>query len=257
MFNLNTSRVINMPGDTSKKVFMYNADKTVLIFSSNSFKDLYLKFGVWHQAIINAIRTGSLYLGKYIITTVPILTAKSGNFSEEDIIAMLAEDRKNSILYLYNTDKSVLYFKGLKEDYLNLGIYASNNSVTKYIDSDLLYLGKYLLSTKEVSTASYLNMPIQELKAMLTNNKEAKGISGKAKRIELLNILDNNTLNFDSLSACVKYFKGLGYTTSSNTLMSRINSGVEYKGYIVKYAMDQTSIHSRAQCVSITEVETV
>nr|ATI20266.1 NADH dehydrogenase subunit 6 [Juglanconis oblonga]ATI20420.1 NADH dehydrogenase subunit 6 [Juglanconis oblonga] len=114
MLNLNTSRVINMPGDTSKKVFMYNADKTGLIFSSNSFKDLYLKFGVWHQAIINAIRTGSLYLGKYVITTVPILTAKSGNFSEEDVIAMLAEDRKNSFLYLYNTDKSLLYFKGLK-----------------------------------------------------------------------------------------------------------------------------------------------
>lgn len=136
-----------MPGDVSKKVYMYNKDKTVLMYSSDSFKDLLSSLGIRHFSIIGAIRTGSLYLGKYIFTSVPILTAEPGNYSEEKIISMLTEDRKNPILYLYNNDKSVLYFKGLKEDFLQLGIYASNLSVKNYIDSELLYLDKYFLST--------------------------------------------------------------------------------------------------------------
>lgn len=50
-------------------------------------------------------------------------------------------------------------------------------------------------------------------------------------------------VNLDSLLAYVKYFKDLGYTTSSNTLVSRIKSGMEYNGYIVKFGEDQTSTH--------------
>ena len=68
--------------------------------------------------------------------------------------------------------------------------------------------------------------------------------------------MDNQTLTLDSLSSCVKYLKGLGYSTSSNTLVSRINSGMEYNGFILKYADDQTSTHSRAKLISITSVET-
>jgi hypothetical protein len=61
---------------------------------------------------------GSRREGKYVFTSVPILTAESENFSEEEIITILTEHRKFYLLYLYNNDKSFLYFKDLKEDYL-------------------------------------------------------------------------------------------------------------------------------------------
>lgn len=102
---------------------MYNKDKTVLIYVANSFRDLYLNFDIRHFSIIDSVRTGSLYLGKYVFSSVPILTAEPGNLSEEEIKSKLKEDRKNPLLFLYNKDKSVLYFKGIKEDYLNIGGY--------------------------------------------------------------------------------------------------------------------------------------
>lgn len=97
---------------------------------------------------------------------------------------------------------------------------------------------------------------MQELKEMLADNKKDKGITGKAKKVALTSVLDNQTLTLDSLSSCVKYLKGLGYSTSSNTLVSRIKSGMEYNGFILKYAEDQTSTHPRAKFISITNVET-
>jgi hypothetical protein len=45
-FNLNLSRVANAPGFRSKEMFMYNKDKTILIYHSNSLKDFLVKFGI-------------------------------------------------------------------------------------------------------------------------------------------------------------------------------------------------------------------
>nr|WDW20822.1 hypothetical protein [Valsa mali var. pyri (nom. inval.)] len=81
---------------------------------------------------------------------------------------------------------------------------------------------------------------------MLAKYKKYRGIIGKAKKVVLISVLDNKTINLDSLSACVKFFKDLGCTTSSNTLVSRIKLGVEYNGYIVKFAEDQISTHPRS-----------
>lgn len=99
-------------------------------------------------------------------------------------------------------------------------------------------------------------MPVHELKEMLANDKKDKGITGKAKKVVLSSVLGNEILYMDSLSACVKYFKDLGYTTSSNTLVSRIKSGKEYNGYLVKFSEDQTSSHHRAKFISITSMVT-
>lgn len=45
-FNLNVSRVANIPGFNSKNIYMYNKDKTVLIYHSSTTADLETKFGI-------------------------------------------------------------------------------------------------------------------------------------------------------------------------------------------------------------------
>lgn len=40
-FNLNVSRVANVPGFRSKEIFIYNKDKTILIYQSDSIKDFF------------------------------------------------------------------------------------------------------------------------------------------------------------------------------------------------------------------------
>jgi hypothetical protein len=234
VFNLNTSRVANIPGDPSKKVFMYNKDKTILLFSSPSFKDLEIKLGIRHAVVIYQIRTGCYYLGEFVFSTVPVVTAKSGGYNEEEIKAMVMKCKEISPLYLYNEDRSVLFFSGLKGDFLKLGIYPSNQGTSAYIDSDSLYLDKYILSTVEELNINYSNLSIEELKESIANAKKAKGITGQPKKVILINVKDNQSLRFSSLTACANYFKGLGYKTAVMTLVSRIESGVEYKGYIVK-----------------------
>jgi hypothetical protein len=63
-------------------------------------------------------------------------------------------------------------------------------------------------------------------------------------------------LYFKSLTACAEYFRNLGFKPTGNTLKSRIETGSEYNGYIVKWDDDQTFVHSRAKVLSVTHLDT-
>jgi len=110
---------------------------------------------------------------------------------------------------------------------------------------------------------------------MVGNAKKNKGITGQSQGVVLINVKDNKTLKFASLSACANFFKGpparvdqlfffikkkvgLGYKTAVMTLVYRIASGVEYKGYIVKRNEDDSSeiTQHRAKAISLTNTET-
>ena len=195
-FNLNTSRVANVPGFKSKELFMYNKDKTILIYHSSSIKNFHVKFGISHTAITAFFETGSYYLGKYVFSSVPILTAEAGNYSEKEIRAMIDNGRLDKILYMYNEDKSILYFSGLKSDFAQLGIHVWNLNVSSHIDTDSLYLGKYILTTTKILPTSPSDMSVTEITAMLNKDKESLNIiSGKAKRVVLLDVKTNQTFS--------------------------------------------------------------
>lgn len=102
---------------------MYNKDKTTFMYNSDSLKDFHVKFGICNEVIVNNIETGSCYLGNYVFSPFPKLTAETGNYSEVEIRAMLDYDRLDTILYMYNEDKSILFFSGLKKDFSQLGIH--------------------------------------------------------------------------------------------------------------------------------------
>jgi hypothetical protein len=122
-FNLNTSRVVNQPKYNTKEIFMYNKNKTLLIYHSANMQNFLVKFGISYRVILNNLETGSFYLGKYVFSSLPILTAKEANYSEEEINTMLTKDRKNLDLFMYNKDKSVLYYSGIKADFSRIGLY--------------------------------------------------------------------------------------------------------------------------------------
>lgn len=84
-FNLNTSRVSNVPGHSSKEMYMYNRDKTIWIYHDVMLKNFLTKFGITHHSILDSIETGRYYLGNYVFSPVPILTAKPGKYSDEEI----------------------------------------------------------------------------------------------------------------------------------------------------------------------------
>src|SRR2546421_161001 len=49
--------------------------------------------GYFNSTFSNSLKTGGIYLGKYIFTDKPVLEAKESNMSEEDINKMLDNDR--------------------------------------------------------------------------------------------------------------------------------------------------------------------
>ena len=96
---------MNVPNYTTKEIFMYNKDKTLLIYHSKVMKDFMTTFGINNKVITNNLKNGSFYLGKYVFSSVPILTAKKANYCEEEIQTVLAEDRRRLSLFMYNKDK--------------------------------------------------------------------------------------------------------------------------------------------------------
>lgn len=236
---------------------MYDKNKTLLIYRSAVMKDLLVKFGISHRVIMNNLETGSFNLGKYGFSSVPILTAKEANYSEEEIKTMLTEDRKNLSLFMYNKDKSVLLYSGDKTDFTQIGLYTWNENVSSCINTDLLYLGKYVLTTHEIPEVREAGMSVEELSAMLNQDRKgSKGFFNKSRKVVLEEIKNGRILKFKSLSKCAEFFKSLGLTTTSSTLKSRIESGKELNGYFAKWDEDQTFVHNKAKSIIIENLDT-
>lgn len=259
-FDLNLSRVANTAGFRSKEMYMYNKDKTILIYYSNSIKDFLTTFGIGHASIVKSIEAGTYYLGKYVFSSVPILTAKDGKYTISDIKEMLAKDRENIMLFMYNKNKTVLLFSGTKADFALLGIHAGNSSLRNLINSDSLYLGKYILTTTVVPSVPAANISdttISDLVEQLGKDRiELKVRSGKGKGVALLNVKTNETLIFKSLSSCAEHLVGIGIKITGPTLKSRIINGGQLNEYLVKWNENKTYIHSKANPISITNLNT-
>lgn len=93
-FNLNTLRVANdYSGARAIPLYMYTKDLSELIYSSNIQEDFIFKLKVHHSIFSNSLKTGAVYLGKYVFTDKPIIGAKESNMSETDVNLMLDKDR--------------------------------------------------------------------------------------------------------------------------------------------------------------------
>ena len=93
-FTLNTIKVANNPsGSNSKSLYMYNRDMTILYFSSTKQIDFIRKLNIHHTTFSKHLEKGTFYLGKYLFSRVPVLTAKVKDMSYLDLALMLEQDR--------------------------------------------------------------------------------------------------------------------------------------------------------------------
>ena len=161
-FNLNTIRVANNPsGSNAKPLFMYNRDKTVLYYSSTQQIDFIKNLNISHFTFTKHLNKGSYYLGKYLFTRFPEITAKVKNISVLDLALQLEKDRKifNKNKPTNSLSKSVLLIDGNKDTKLffslgkcisylrEKGLPATQQTLVKYVDTDKAYHGfifKYL-----------------------------------------------------------------------------------------------------------------
>lgn len=89
---------------------MYTKDLSELIYSSNVQEDFIFKLKVHHSIFSNSLKTGAVYLGKYVFTDKPIIGAKESNMSETDINFMLDKDR----LEIQKSNSRKVIIKGIE-----------------------------------------------------------------------------------------------------------------------------------------------
>jgi group I intron endonuclease len=93
-FNLNILKVVNdFSGARSKPLYMYTKDFSELIYSSHIQEDFIFKLQIHHSIFSNSLKTGAVYLDKYIFTDKPIIGVRERNMSEKEINIMLEKER--------------------------------------------------------------------------------------------------------------------------------------------------------------------
>jgi len=60
---------------------MYTKDFSELIYSSHIQEDFIFKLRIHHSIFTNSLKTGAIYLDKYIFTDKPIVGVKESNMS--------------------------------------------------------------------------------------------------------------------------------------------------------------------------------
>ncbi len=83
-----------------------------LIYSWNIQEDFIFKLKVHHSIFSNSLKTGAVYLGKYVFTDKPVVGAKESNMSETDINFILDKDRSE----LQKSKGRKVIIKGIEEN---------------------------------------------------------------------------------------------------------------------------------------------
>lgn len=139
-------------------------------------------------------------------------------------------------LYMYNRDKSILYYSTDQQKDFISKLSISHFTFTKHLTSGTYYLGKYLFLREKIDTAKLTDMSLPEIALMLTKDRikfnVEKPVNSLSKIVVLINVLSEEELEFESLGQCVKFLRSKGFSATQTTLAKYLNTDKSYKGYI-------------------------
>lgn len=148
-------------------------------------------------------------------------------------------------LYMYNRDKSILYYFTLQQKDFITKLNISHVTFTKHLTKGTYYLGKYLFLRERIHTAKITNMSLTDIAIMLQNDRvnfnKSKPVNSLSKPIILINIESKEEIFFDSLAKCVKFFKDKGLPVSQKTIVKCLGTSIPYRGYLCKHASNGSS----------------
>lgn len=141
-------------------------------------------------------------------------------------------------LYLYNRDKSILYYYTLQQKDFISKLNIDHTTFTKHLTNGTYYLGKYLFLRERIDTAKVTEMTLPEIALMLQQDRvkfnRSKPINSSSKSVLLIDIESKEEIIFESLGKCVKFFSSKGLPVSQSTLVKRLDTNIPYRGYICK-----------------------
>lgn len=141
-------------------------------------------------------------------------------------------------LYLYNRDKSILYyFTSQQKDFISK-LSISHFTLTKHLNNGTYYLGKYLFLRERVDTAKVTDMTLPEIAIMLQQDRvkfnRSKPVNSLSKSVLLINIISKEEILLESLGKCVKFFTSHGFPASPSTIVKRLDTNIAYHGFICR-----------------------
>lgn len=145
-------------------------------------------------------------------------------------------------LYMYNRDKTVLYYYSSQQKDFIINLNISHVTFTKHLNNSTFYLGKYLFSREPVIIAKVKEMSILKLALQLEKDRKTynknKPLNSLSRSV--LMSFSEQTINktdklFFSIGQCVRYLREQGFTANQQTLVKYIEKGKIYHGYIFKY----------------------
>jgi hypothetical protein len=141
-------------------------------------------------------------------------------------------------LYMYNRDKSILYYFTLQQKDFISKLNIDHTTFTKHLTKGTYYLGKYLFLRERVNTAKVTEMTLAEVAIMLQQDRVkfniSKPVNGLSKSVLLIHIESKEEIVFESLGKCVNFFLSQGLRATQTTLAKRLNTSIPYHGYICK-----------------------
>ena len=141
-------------------------------------------------------------------------------------------------LFMYNRDKSILYYFTLQQKDFISKLNISHFTFTKHLTKGTYYLGKYLFLRERVDTAKVISVTLPEISIMLQQDRvkfnRSKPVNSLSKSILLINIESREEIVLESLGQCVKFFSSKGFPVSQKTIVKRLDTNITYHGYICK-----------------------
>lgn len=145
---------------------------------------------------------------------------------------------RHKSLYMYNRDKSILYYHSSQQKDFISKLSISHFTFTKHLENGTFYLGKYLFLREKIDSAKVINMTLAEIALMLNRDRinfnKKKPINSLSKAVVLIDVLSKEVLSFESLGECTRFLKSKGHYANHTTLAKYLDTDLTYKGYLCK-----------------------
>lgn len=230
-YNLNRLRVVNkISGSRSKALFMYTKDFSVLIYSSNIQEDFIFKLRIHHSIFTNSLKSGSVYLGKYVFTDQPVEGATVSNLSETELLAVLEKDRleakqeedkkvgRKVIIRSISDETFIKVFNSISDciTYLNSNVFLGGNEETLTGNFSKTTLYRYIKSGK----------PYNGFVCQWADDKTSH-IKDRSIGVEVLHIPTGNKNQYPTIRKAALAFDP---ATTGQTIKAYVENGKLFRG---------------------------
>ena len=143
-------------------------------------------------------------------------------------------------LFMYNRDKTILYYYSLQQKDFIINLNIHHNTLTKHLNNNTYYLGKYFFSRELYLNAKKVNISLLDLALKLKKDRKVfninKPLNSTSIKVLLKSINNKEDIKiFFSLNKCIVFFNEKGFKADKRMLVKCIKFKIPYFGFYCKY----------------------